>query len=62
MATIGKKFRTSAAKVDRARDYGLSEACALERMPAHSAKRRKEFSRRLIEAACAVPPETQPRE
>ncbi|HET9513949.1 MAG TPA: 50S ribosomal protein L1 [Gemmatimonadales bacterium] len=29
MATIGKKFRTSAAKVDRARDYGLSEACAL---------------------------------
>jgi large subunit ribosomal protein L1 len=29
MATIGKKFRTSAAKVDRARDYGLSEACTL---------------------------------
>jgi large subunit ribosomal protein L1 len=29
MATIGKKFRASAAKVDRTRDYGISEACTL---------------------------------
>ena len=29
MATNGKKFRASAAKVDRTRDYALTEACAL---------------------------------
>jgi large subunit ribosomal protein L1 len=29
MATAGKKFRTAAARVDRARDYGLDEAVAL---------------------------------
>jgi large subunit ribosomal protein L1 len=29
MPTAGKKFRTAAARVDRARDYGLEEAVAL---------------------------------
>ena len=29
MATNGKKFRASAAKVDRTRDYALPDACAL---------------------------------